>query len=171
MKYTSLGSTDKDGNTSRDLPWANEYAKNVQDFDVVYLVVSIVDLDTGLMVLTKGFKGYIYSGTQLHSFLLEAVKVYAQEQSPVPNLLVKINKRGKLEVLRDNEETCGKWLHSEGKYTQVQNDLFKDIPENKENPFLAGMGVRKGRVRGKKADSPGESDVSLEPPTSPNKAP
>lgn len=146
------------------LPWANVYAKSVTDFEEAYFVTGIRPFDSGLMVMTGFFKGYIHSGSKLHDHLLEALKVWVTlPYGSVNTLLVQINKKGKLTLVQDDETKVHMWHGSDNMYSQYAGG--KHVLEDEDvNPFLAGMGLHSTGAR------TGEEDEQDNPPKTQPKA-
>lgn len=123
------------------LPWANVFAKTVTNFDEAYFVTGIRPFDSGLMVMTGYFKGYIHSGSKLHDHLLEALKVWVTlPYGSVDTLLVILNKKGKITLVQDDEAKVHMWHGSDNMYSQYTGG-HEVLRDDDANPFLAGMGL------------------------------
>lgn len=142
-KFGVFSAVDTDLDT---LPWANVYAKSVTDYNEVYFVTGIRPFDSGLMVMTGYFKGFIHSGSKLHDHLLEALKVWVTlEYGSVNTLLVQINKKGKLTLVQDEDTKVHMWHDSANMYSQFAGKIL-GMEDEDTNPFLAGMGLRDART-------------------------
>lgn len=137
-KFGLFSAIDTDLDT---LPWANVFAKSVTDYEEVYFVTGIKPFDTGLMVMTGYFKGYIHKGTKIHDYLLEALAVWVKlDYDSVDTLLVQVNRKGKLTLVQDDESKSHMWHDSDGMYSQFAGKILQ-MEEEESNPFLAGMGL------------------------------
>jgi hypothetical protein len=152
-KFGIFSAVDTDLDT---LPWANVFAKKVTDYNEAYFVTGIRPFDTGLMIMTGYFKGYIHSGSQLHDHLLEALKVWVTlPKGSVNTLLVQINKKGKLTLVQDDETKVHMWHDSDNMYSQYAGKIL-DMDETSGNPFLAGMGLHVSACASEEGDSNGD---------------
>jgi hypothetical protein len=126
-----------------DLPWANVYVKQVTDMDISYVVKAMIAFDSGLMVITPCFKAFIHEGSQLHKFLIEALEIFVtQEYGAVDLMFVVLRKKGKIDVMVDDEVRSHMWHKLENKYVQVVRGEVSSEQLADPNPFLAGMGLR-----------------------------
>lgn len=133
-----------------DLPWANVYVKQVTDMSTVYVVKAVIAFDTGLMVITPCFKAFIHEGSQLHKFLVEALEVFVnQEHGTIDLMVVTLKKKGKVDVMIDDEAQSHMWHKTEQKYVQVLKGKVESEELAEENPFLAGMGLRNSARKAK----------------------
>lgn len=159
-KFGILSAVDTDLDT---IPWANVFAKAVTDYDEMYFITCIRPFDTGLMVVTGYFKGYIHKGDKLHDHLLEACKVWCeQEYGTVDTLLCQLSRKGKIMLVQDDETKVHMWHSSGGMYSQFAGGVLA-MEEDSSNPFLAGMGLRSARA----SEEPEKQQSSL-PKTPPN---
>jgi hypothetical protein len=138
-----------------DLPWANVYVKAVTDMEIAYVVKAMIAFDSGLMVITPCFKAFIHEGSQLHEFLVEALEVFLkQDKRTIDLMVVMLKKKGKIEVMTDDEVKSAHWHKTENKYVQVPQGKMQEEETSDVNPFLAGMGLR-NRVRTTETIEPG----------------
>jgi hypothetical protein len=138
-KFGIFSAVDTDLDT---LPWANVFAKSVSDYDEAYFVTGIRPFDSGLMIMTGYFKGYIHSGSKLHDHLLEALKIWVTlDYGSVNTLLVQVSRKGKLTLVQDDESKTHMWHSSDNMFSQFAGKIL-ELEDMEENPFLAGMGLR-----------------------------
>jgi hypothetical protein len=127
-----------------DLPWANVYVKTVTNMEIAYAVKAMIAFDSGLMVITPCFKAFIHEGSQLHKFLVEALEVFLkQDKGTIDLMVVMLKKKGKIDVMTDDEVQSAYWHKTENKYVQVPQGKIQEEETSDVNPFLAGMGLRK----------------------------
>jgi hypothetical protein len=126
----------------KDLPWANEYVKGVEDLGITYFVKSFTVYESGLMAITPCFKAYIHKGTSLHKHLMEALEVFVQQpKGSIDEIVLELMKKGKVNVLTDDERKSAHWFKHENNYVQVYQGTAKEENIASINPFLAGMGL------------------------------
>lgn len=147
------GVTDAD-----DLPWANVWKKTVEDYAEPRPIWTVDVYGTGLMIKCKEYRGYIHEGTKLHDYLLEALTVYHKEKTSEDLLMVKVNKKGKIEIVVEDEVKCRRWLRNEDRFVQVMNGENLKSEEKEVNPFLAGRGVPNARTAGEGEEGNSESN-------------
>jgi len=145
MALRKLGSSTSESTDVKDLPWGNQYAKEVQDFSIMYFVHKVIEYDTGLQIACDQFKVYAHVGTSLHKELLEAVQTFVDSGIAVHVLVMQLHPKGKYDLFVNDELPTNKWIKNENRYVQVKNNL--DKRKGKEvNRFLAGMGVLEARA-------------------------
>jgi len=149
---------------STDLPWANVYVKEVTDYSTLYFVRQAITFTSGIMVITPCFKAFMHENTSVHKHLLEALEVFVQQPpNTLDQVLVTLGKKGKIELVTDDEVKTGRWIKTENKYVQVYKGNVGEEETAGTNPLLAGMGLRnresarekKGVVSESKARSKG----------------
>lgn len=132
-----------------DLPWANVYVKTAEDLTITYFVKAFFAYDSGLMVVTPCFKGFIHTGTQLHQHLIEALPVFVEQPArTLDELVATVGKKGKIQLLTDDSRKASHWIYyaTDSKYVQVYAGTAEEENILKSNPFLAGMGLRNART-------------------------
>lgn len=127
------------------LPWYSKWRRTADEPYEPYTVLFCQVFDSGIMVLCAHYKGYVHEGTRLHSHLLEALQHWVKLGHSTPILKVVGDRRGRISVGIDDEETNHRWIRSEDRYTQIPKKSGESSKEEVSvNPLLAGSGVRSG---------------------------
>jgi hypothetical protein len=170
MALKQFGGEANDVPQPDDLPWANVWKKKNEDYNEPRPVWAVIEFDTGLMVTCREYKGYVHEGTTVHEQLLEAVKAFNEDKHEENLMVVRVNKKGKIEVLIDDEIQCHRWYKTENRFVQLQKGDDSEKPQKQANPFLAGRGVQT-RVPVEKSNNGGStSNVPSEAPRKGKKA-
>jgi hypothetical protein len=147
-----------------DLPWANVWKKTNEDYNSPRPVWMIIEFDTGLMVMCHEYKGYIHDGTTVHEQLLEALEVFHADKQEENLMVVRVNRKGKIEVLLDDEVQCHRWYKTENRFVQLQKGDNSTEPKKQANPLLAGRGVQTRVPVEKSDDGRGAPNIPAETP-------
>ena len=127
-----------------DLPWVNVWRKGAVDPDAPRVVWMIVKCETGLMVCTTEYKGYIQQERKVYPELLEAIETFVSDKQPEQLMYVAPRGKKDIEILIDDEKQSHRWQKTENRYVQVQKgSMGKQEEEKPVNRFLAGRVVQK----------------------------
>lgn len=120
------------------LPWDNQLAKDLErGQQYASQVVAVTNGNKGLMVYTLTFKSFIDNKSSMHSFLLEAVKYWANHPEAHPLLYAVLTKSRKCQYAIETEEE-GFWIQSDKGWQQKpKKELDSGLPMKPSNPLLA----------------------------------
>jgi len=142
MAFKSMSSESFDDMVD-NLPWANKWKQKNGTDEQARTVLGCQVYDSGIMVVTKEYKGYLHEGQEIYANLLEALEVWVSEGKRVPSLKVKCLKKGKLNLGTDDEEFCKCWYRTESRYVQIFDTPDNEAkPTKTGNPLLGGSGVQ-----------------------------
>lgn len=126
------------GLSGGDLPWAKDYAKTVGQVGDLNRVNHLYYSNSGFLLLGDLFKGFIFAGTQTHSFIKEAIPVWISSPNLPFSLYMQILKNGKVAVAVEEDEPCVFCVIEEGKY-EFKKPNGEDLSERQAlNPFITG---------------------------------
>lgn len=131
------------------LPWANQWQKrNKENVSPLFVLGCQVYDESGIMVITSEYKGFVHEGATMHLMLSEALTVWTAERKQFPSLMCICHKKGRLELGIDEEVLNTGWRRTENRYMQLRTDGTPPaVTAKKDNPLLGGSGVQSARGR------------------------
>ena len=107
-------------NESRpDVPWVREYAANCYEDVVPVPVEWIYVCDTGYLVFTEFWKGFVFKNSKLYRDLSEVIDSYVEMSVLLPRLYASANKSGRVALGLKHSEVDATWTHHGKEYSQI----------------------------------------------------
>jgi hypothetical protein len=120
-----------------DLPWCNEYLTTYSEEEAISRVDSIIPTDKGCLVLCQDFKGMLFRGSTIYSFIQEAIPVWKKEGKLIFGVFASAKKGKKgLSLGTDDEYSCTVNVSKEGRVDFKYEDTEEPSTAKTENPFL-----------------------------------
>lgn len=152
MGFHRLSPDSGNGDLHDNVPWANKWLKENISSNTPFPIRYCILFSSGLMVVTQHYKAYLNEGQKSYEDMLEAVTLFATEKQPEHMLYCELSKKAKPVILRNDEELSNYWHRTEDRFVQVFTPPLGDRKEEpRENPLLAGRGVRE-KARAKKKE-------------------
>lgn len=95
--------------SSDDLPWANEYIATIGKVGDSAFVTELILSSKGVIVITDVFKGFLFKGSKIYDFLIEALEVWTADTISYPPLFAIVAKEGKITLAIDDELEFSRW--------------------------------------------------------------
>lgn len=145
-----------------DLPWVNEFIDLGGEPNFATFVTDVRKSTKGIMVIGEDFKGFLFKGSSIHDFLLEALEAWVTNGAVNYPLFAIALADGKVNLAVDNELEPSIWVvATKNKHWNQKRKKGKaggwKVP--KSNPFLPTPPPTSGNTRKRDTSS------TIEPPS------
>jgi len=111
------------------------------DFDAVvnksFFIREVITCDSGYLVLTSVFKGFIFADSEMYKFLTEALNHWTTKAEPSYPLFALVLPTKKITLAIDDDAADSSWIVSGVRYVQSQSPLDASYSESvRSNPLL-----------------------------------
>jgi len=118
-----------------DLPFLNKMGDDFDELvDTNWFVREVILCDSGYLVLTSKFKGFLFRESEIYKFLTEALNVWITHNEPSYPLFAVVLPTKKISLAVDDEAFSSRWSKSGLKYLQSQDPLEQSsltiVPSN-----------------------------------------
>lgn len=133
----------EDESTQNDIPWVNEYLDSAtgSEYDVSP-VLSLKWTAKGILVLATVFKGFVFKGTQTHSYLTDAVPHWKSSPNLPFRLYAQALPSGKVAIaVEDSEQSVCIIDNTKSVSFKSESGESGDTGLDSQNPFILGLPV------------------------------
>jgi len=144
------------------IPWANDYIDQGGMPNSTTLVCHVRRSAKGIIVIGEDFKGFLFKGSSIHDFLLEALEAWITNGTVNYPLFAIALDNGKINLAVDDELEPTIWkVLTKGKHWEQKEKKKKGDGSNhlRLNPFLPVPPPTSGNTRKRNTNS------TVEPPT------
>ena len=143
MAFKAFIQEDSNAYECKELPWADHWARTVDNPSDPKQVHWCKHYPKGIMVVTFVYKAYVNKGTEQYAHLAEALEVLVSCKDKGAQMLCSLNKNSKPVLGVDEDKPLTHWIRSEDKFVQVANEpIAETLSREHSNPLLAGRGVQ-----------------------------
>jgi len=141
-----------------DKPFINKMS--AEDFAAVvdksFFIREVIVCDSGYLILTSVFKGFIFADSEMYKFLSEALTHWTTKAEPSYPLFALVLKTKKITLAIDDDAMDSSWIASGIRYLQSQSPLDASYSTTvKSNPLLPPTKlVPSGRTQRQKSATP-----------------
>lgn len=107
-------------NESRpDVPWVREYASSMHGKIEPLSVEWLYTCETGYLVFTNEWKGFVFKNSKLFRDLSEVIDDYVNAEILLPRLYASANASGRIALGLKHSEVDATWTHHGKEYSQI----------------------------------------------------
>lgn len=120
----------------KEVPWHSTYAQEKGNVGNETLVTKVVLCNTGLLIIGRDFKDYVYKGKKAYDMMIEALEYYiSRPTDSYPWIMEATDKKSSIIGVLEGYEGTGYWIKEKKGYS-FGSDPDTETSTPSSNPFL-----------------------------------